>query len=492
MSRAARHAVLALAAAGLAAAPAAQAGPPAMRLGVSDTATIQKDPTQRPAALANLVAARGTTLRIMQRWREIARQAPPDAATARDPGWAGYSWSSLDALVRDTLAAGVVPVVTILDAPSWAEGEGRPAVSPAAPAGTWRPRPEAFGAFMAAAATRYSGRYPDPANLGAVLPRVRFWQLWNEPNLPNFISPQWRQTGPRKFAPESPGIFKALLNAGYDGVKGVQPDATVIMAGTAPYGEPWPGGTRMPAARFVRELLCVDGRARPKARNCRKDPAKFDVLAHHPYPIGPPGRHAINPDDVVIPDFAKLTKPLAVAVKAGNVFPRKRKPVWATEISWDSNPPDPGGIEITQQARYLAGAIYVLWRQGVSAMIWWNLRDAPRGRGYQYDLQSGLYLRGSTPQQDTPKPAVTAFRFPFVAYRAYSNFRGHGAAKLWGMAPRASRRVKIQRFSGGRWRAIKTVTADARHVFELRVAAGRGARLRAVQDGEASIDAKVF
>jgi hypothetical protein len=217
-------------------------------------------------------------------------------------------------------------------------------------------------------------------------------------------------------------------------------------------------------------------------------------LAHHPYPIGPPGRHAINADDVVVPDFAKITGPLKVALKAGNIFPKtKSKPVWATEMSWDSNPPDPGGIPAGQQAQYAAGAMYVLWRQGVSALFWWNLRDdAPDSAGtYRNTLQSGVFYRGATIPQDTPKPAVTAFRFPFVAYRRYSNFAGHGTAKLWGMAP-APGGVTIQRKAGSKWKTVGHAKARADHVFLMRVPATRGTRLRAVQAGQASIDAKVF
>jgi hypothetical protein len=229
------------------------------------------------------------------------------------------------------------------------------------------------------------------------------------------------------------------------------------------------------------------------ARTCRSTPAKFDVLAHHPYPIGPPGRHAINPDDVVIPDIAKLTKPLHLAIKAGNVFPDKAKPVWATEFSWDSSPPDPGGLPAVQQARWLAGAFYVLWRQGVSTVLWWNMVDQDKGRGYQYSLQSGFYFRGASVAADKPKPSLRAFRFPFAVYRRYADFAGHGSAKLWGMAPKPGP-VEIQRQKGahGRWQTIRTLRAGADRIFQGRLNARKGTRLRAWQGGQWSVDWKVF
>lgn len=475
-----------------AAASPAAASTPAMLLGFSDLPTMQSgDPAQRPLELDHLKAARATSLRIMWAWSRVERTRPVDDADARNPASTAYDFSALDAILRDVAAAGVEPLLMINRAPAWWEGADRPPVSDEVPAGTWRPDAAAYGRFVSAAAQRYSGRFPDPLRPGETLPRVRYWQMWNEPNLYVELNPQWTKTTAGRWRMASPAMYKRLLNAGYDAVKAVNLRNVVVTAGTAPFAEPWAGAHRMPAARFLRAVLCVTGRKHLKARNCRKHPAKFDVLAHHPYPIGPPGRKAINPDDVVVPDFAKLTGPLKVALRAGNVEPDRAKPVWATEMSWDSSPPDPKGIPLELQARYLAGAIYVLWRQGVRAMYWWNVRDDAPGRGYEYTLQSGVYFRGPTVAEDRPKPSLRAMRFPFVAYRAWSNFRGHGTAKLWGLAPAAGT-VRIQRRAGTRWVTVRRVRARGDHVFTLRLAAGRGVRLRAVQDGEVSIDAKVF
>jgi hypothetical protein len=246
----------------------------------------------------------------------------------------------------------------------------------------------------------------------------------------------------------------------------------------------------MPPARFVREWLCVSGRTKPRARNCRQTPAKFDVLAHHPYPIGPPDRHALNPDDVGIPDFDKLKRPLAAAIKAGNVFPRQTKPIWATEMSWDTSPPDPNGVGLMRQAHYAAEAMYVLWRQGVDAMVWFNLRDDPKDRGFQFSLQSGVYLRGPTIAADKPKPSLTAFRFPFVASATRGTAVKRRMAKIWGIAPSPGI-VQIQRRSGVVWKTVRTVRAGDNRLFQTRLPASRGTILRAVQAGEASIDSTV-
>ena len=55
----------------------------------------------------------------------------------------------------------------------------------------------------------------------------------------------------------------------------------VITAGTAPFGDQ-PGEDRMQPARFVRGMLCLNGR---KPAPC-PSPAHFDALAHHPYSTG--------------------------------------------------------------------------------------------------------------------------------------------------------------------------------------------------------------
>jgi hypothetical protein len=82
------------------------------------------------------------------------------------------------------------------------------------------------------AAVRYDGRFPDPLKPGAFLPRVRYWQPWNEPNLSYYLSPQWTRTGGR-WAPASAGIYRGLLNAFYAAVKRVSSSNFVVTAGTA-------------------------------------------------------------------------------------------------------------------------------------------------------------------------------------------------------------------------------------------------------------------
>ena len=120
-------------------------------------------------------------------------------------------------------------------APGFAEGPGRPS---SATAGSWKPDAGAYGQFARAVAIRYSGSYEG-------LPRVRYYQAWNEPNLSMYLAPQYK--GKRSVAPE---IYRRLLNSFYAGVKGVDRANVVITGGTAPYGDE-PGGDRTRPLTFL-------------------------------------------------------------------------------------------------------------------------------------------------------------------------------------------------------------------------------------------------
>jgi hypothetical protein len=452
---------------------------PAILNGFTDHATYQDDAESRRVALDHTKATRARYVRVTDSWLQIAPQQPPSDADAADPSWSGYRWTDLDAVVRDVVASGLEPLVSFTAAPAWAEGPDRPRVGDNAPVGTWRPSAPAYRLFAEAAARRYSGVTPDPLRMGAVLPRVRYWQAWNEPNLTDFLTPQWT-TVDGQLRPASPDLYRVLNNAFYDGVKAVFADNFVVTGGTGPYGDYTPGARRIPPATFARRFLCVSGRTNPRPSTCPTPPAKFDALAHHPYPNRTARAPADNIDDVVIGDMTKLTKALRVAERAHLVAPAGHKQVWATELSWDTRPPDPDGIPVQTQARYVESALYVLWRQGVHVAVWYLLRDEARGRDWPYTLQSGVYFRGATVADDRPKPSFTAVRFPFVI-----DMR-RGSDTYWGIAP-LSGSVRIQRKAGRAWKTVRTVKAASDRLFTGRISASSTATYRAVQGSERSL-----
>ncbi|HEY7630994.1 MAG TPA: hypothetical protein VH817_09845 [Thermoleophilaceae bacterium] len=482
--RAALTAAVVLAALALALPGAASARVHGLKLGFTDSASFQfADPADRAIAFQHAKAAGASIIRVSIDWDKLAPNKPPNIATTANPAWSGYSWDFVDAGVREAVANGFTPLVIVTEAPTWAEGPNRPSLSQA-PLGSWRPSPNAFQALATALAKRYSGHTPDPLQPGRNLPRVRYWQGWNEPNLTLYLSPQWtRSKGKLKLT--SPDLYRAMLNAWYKGIKSVSSSNLVITAGTSPFGNP-PGGVRVPPAQFVRALFCLSGRHALKKVRCPDSPVHFDILAHHPYPIGPPRRHAPNPDDVVVPDWDRLKRPLQVALKDRTVAPHKAKPLWATEISWDSSPPDPTGVPARLEATYMEGAFSTMWSQGVSAVVWYLMRDEAPDPSYDTTLQSGIYLRGPTIAQDTPKPSFTAFSFPFTAYIH------KGKAQLWGLAPTPGSVTIERQAANGTWSTLTRLSARSDRLFLGSRRLRPGTNLRAVQGAKISLTWKVF
>ena len=454
-------------------------GLPGLELGFNDPALLADfGPADVAVGLAHARDAGASVWRIQQSWSSVSPNKPPSLAVAADPNWSGYDWATIDANVREIAAAGMVPLIALQDAPKWAEGPDRPSTS-AAPAGTWRPSTKWFGAFATALATRYSGTFVDLAESPQPLPAVPDWEAWNEPNLAVFLTPQW--TSSRK--PASPSIYRALLNAFYHGVKKAAPDDVIAAGTTAPFGDP-PGGQRMRPVLFWRDLLCLTEGAHPRSTHCHQH-VYMDAISHHPYPLGPPTTHAADPGDITVPDLGEITSLIPIAERAGTVLPKGPKPLWVTELSWDTNPPNPNGLSPALQAEYLEGALYVLWKEGASLVTWWNVRDDVPSPGWVNTLASGIYYAGATPSQDVPKPSYTAYTFPFTAYRS------KGVAHLWGMAPTAGP-VAIQVENGTTWATVTTLQAGQNRVFSGTLLVGIGTNLRAVSDTTTSLTWTTF
>ena len=54
---------------------------------------------------------------------------------------------------------------------------------------------------------------------GTVLPRVRYWTAWNEPNLTIGLVPQWKRVG-KHWVIQSAIDYARICNAVVDGVRG--------------------------------------------------------------------------------------------------------------------------------------------------------------------------------------------------------------------------------------------------------------------------------
>jgi hypothetical protein len=428
---------------------AAGAAPKSLKTGISDF-----HPNE-PAAFAN-VRATGSTLALGRvQWYLIAPEEKPANWNPEDPGDPNYDWSYIDTWVTNAVAAGLTPVLQIFGAPPWAQG----CVATDTPEhALCRPDPSALAAFAKAAVRRFSGSYGG-------LPRVRYWEGMNEPNLSLYFQPQVE-----KGRVVSPGLYRVVQNAFYSAVKSVDPSALVMLAGLAPIENlPYSPGPM----KFTRLLLCMTGgnHPRPTSGNCGGG-VHFDIFDIHPYTTGGP-THKGGPNDVEMGDLAKIQNLIAAADRAGRIKGAfKRTPLWITEFSWDSKPPDPGGLSMRIGKQWIAEALYQAWLHNVQIFMWYSLEDQMHDPAVPYpnSLESGLYFWAPTIAAEKPKPTMYAFRFPFVAFRKSSGL------KYWGRTPnsRGGRVVLLARH-GKNWRRIGAARANAVGIFQgfVRTAYGK-------------------
>ena len=112
----------------------------------------------------------------------------------------------------------------------------------------------------------------------------------------------------------------------------------------------------------------------------------------------------------------KIRAILRAAERQHTVLPdKKRRPLWATELWWETAPdsPLPNAPDEAHQARYLAEAMKLLWERGVPVALFFQVRDDANVR---FPPRTGP-ANGIFSADDTPKPSFTAMRIPFVATR---------------------------------------------------------------------------
>ncbi|MGH3001627.1 MAG: hypothetical protein ACRDM1_02985, partial [Gaiellaceae bacterium] len=306
-----------------------------------------------------------------------------------------------------------------------------------------RPSATEFGRFATAIAGRYSGQT-------AGLPRVRYWEVWNEPNVSLYLMPQYQ--GGRAVAAV---WYRKLVNSFSDAVHRVHDDNVVIAGGLSPFSVRNRYVDTASPLGFMRSLLCLSAGAVPRP-TC-DDPVRFDAWSVHPYTSGGPTHHAYNHNDLSLGDLPKVRPLLQAALRLGHLKSAVPVQFWVTEFSWDTKPPDPNGVPVDLQARWVAEALYHAWNDGVSMFTWFTLRDQPLKTS---DFQSGLYFRGRTVGADRAKPTLTAFSFPFVAYR-----QANGVF-VWGRTPSSTAgTVAIEARTAGATTTVAYLHADRYGIF---------------------------
>jgi hypothetical protein len=417
----------------------AAAKPPRLETAVLDPQVFTSD----SAALGfrRTRAAGARYVRLLLYWRSVAPEGTrkPAGFDAANPREAAYRWGPFDRQIRLAVEAGLVPIVGVQNAPEWAED-----VSVKGNAGTRRPDPTELAAFARAAARRYGGRVDG-------LPKVRLWQVWNEPNLSTYLTPQFVRG-----RPAAADLYRSMVNAFAKAVKDVDRGNTVIAGGLSPFTFKNPEAPGVAPMIFMRRFLCL---ARRGTGTSCDEHVSFDIWSHHPYTTGGPTHHAAAPYDVSLGDLGQMSRVLRMG--APSIDSRGPVRFWVTEFSWDSNPPDPKAVPISLHARWVAEALYRMWDAGIDLVTWFTLRDDPFT---STPFQSGLYFNGGPLNRDRAKPALAAFRFPLVAFRRASG------VFVWGRSPKGGTPVIVEyRPPAGKWRRIGTTAPNRYGIFTTKL-----------------------
>ena len=337
------------------------------------------DPVQPIAApaktFASLAKLRPQVLRMDLNWGTAVAKKRPQHPT--DPADPAYDWGIYDEFVRNAKKHKIQVLFTVYGSPRWANGGKKPNRMPK--------KMVYLRQFAYAAAKRYSGSFK--RDDGTVLPSVRKWIAWNEPNNPVFLRPQWARVHGRNI-PIAAKNYAQICTAAWQGVHATGLKETVACGATDPHGNNRARGSRPSIA----PLTFLAALKRFGLRH-------FDVYAHHPY-YSRPGE-----SPTMVPKAAKTTVTLGNIGVLIKLLTRLygHKQLWITEYGYQTRPPDHRfGVSWAKQARYLTKAYTVARRNPrISMMLWFLLRDEQRLSGWQ----SGLMTVGGK-----PKPAFNAFR----------------------------------------------------------------------------------
>ena len=182
--------------------------------------------------------------------------------------------------------------------------------------------------FATAAARRYSGTYQVKASENEperVLPAVRHWLAWNEPNNPVFLQPQWKKVG-GKWRPQSAFDYAKICSAVWAGVHATGLSGEKVACGaTGPRGNDAPASSRPSTS----PLVFLTWLRRAGLRH-------FDAYAHHPYY----GSRLERPTTVPKSKKAITLGNINVLIKQLNKLYGRGKRLWITEYGYQTSPPD--------------------------------------------------------------------------------------------------------------------------------------------------------
>jgi len=237
-----------------------------------------------------------------------------------DHKWDVSAWERYDLIVDRAEVHGLQVIARLDNPPAWSRAIGNEPGWELAPPDDL----DDYGDFVEAVVARYKGR-------------IRYYQIWNEPN----IYPEWGDQ------PADPAAYVALLKVAYARAKAVDPDCVIIAAGLAQTTEETPPEF---GPRNVSDLLFLERMYDAGLQG------HFDVMGAQVYGLwtGPLDRRTSRDRS----NFSRPQMLRQIMVQRGDAD----KPIWATEIGWNSiplnspAPPNYGRVSEEQQAQYAVQA----------------------------------------------------------------------------------------------------------------------------------------
>jgi hypothetical protein len=222
-------------------------------------------------------------------WEDIESHARGDFEDRRNRPTVS-AWDKYDRIVGLARDHGIQLLVRLDNPPDWAYADPAAAGEKGPPDDL-----EDYGRFVGEVVTRYCGQ-------------VRAYQIWNEPN----IYPEW---GERDVDPAG---YAALLKVAAREARAACDDVVIVAAALAPNTEP--GGRNMDDLKYLEALYDA---------GWQED---FDVLAVNAFGLwtGPTDRRT-SPDRT---NFGRVELAREIMVRHGDAA----KPIWITEMGWDSPP----------------------------------------------------------------------------------------------------------------------------------------------------------
>jgi len=357
--RAARFALLALTAFLLIGAATASAQP-RMPIGFFDDPTFRWS-ADRMDNLQRASAAGASIIHTTATWSALAPTRPADASNGDDPA---YKLADLDELVQRASSYGMRVMINITGTPTWANGNKKPNVMPK--------KVGDLQTFARMLATRYDGLN----NKGY----VGLWSVWNEPNLQQFLAPQY--VG-KKIV--SPANYAKLYKAAYAGIKAGNRSAQIAIGETSAQGrdKPSKGSSQTVSPGMFAKLLS------------KQKGLRFDAWAHHPYPTAPSAKptEKVRYPNVTLSTMPKFEKDL-------HTWFKKTVPIWITEYGHETKPGERKGVSLSTQAKYAKQALGIARKDpNVQMFIWFTFRDSSGN-----PWQSGLLQPSGA-----AKPSYSAF-----------------------------------------------------------------------------------